>query len=520
MIRTTTTPAAKVRAEAPESMDAAEIVIGKDLLELLTSAMYVEPMTVYREYVQNAADSIDLARKHGLLGADEAGRVEIDIDPASRTVSIIDHGQGVAWADFARRLTALGASTKRGSQSRGFRGVGRLAGLGYAQELVFRSRVAGEERVSEMRWDCRKLRSLLRSQDETDLSTLVAGIVGVTRIDGAGWPERFFQAEMRQVVRLKADRLLDPNAIADYLGQVAPVPFAPGFRFGAAIRERLADSVALADLDIRITGRAEPVHRPHADAFALDETTKAEFTEIEFYDVPGADGGLAAVGWVLHHDYVGSIPASARLKGLRLRAGNVQVGDADLLEELFPEPRFNGWSVGEVHILDARIVPNGRRDHFEQNSHFNNLLNHLAPVTRDIARRCRTGSVRRKLLKDFESQRSAGIERLAILEQGAVGTSRRDEVVREARQARAQMSKVLPAPALLDADRAKLQEQLDLFDSRLKSASDVYDHSEPLAALPEEKRVMYEHFFDLIYACSTNRIAAKSLVDKILEKLA
>ena len=29
--------------------------------------MYVDPMTIYREYVQNAADSIDEARMHGLV---------------------------------------------------------------------------------------------------------------------------------------------------------------------------------------------------------------------------------------------------------------------------------------------------------------------------------------------------------------------------------------------------------------------------------------------------------------------
>jgi hypothetical protein len=38
----------------------------------------------------------------------------------------------------------------------------------------------------------------------------------------------------------------------------------------------------------------------------------------------------------------------------------------------------------------------------------------------------------------------------------------------------------------------------------------------PLAQLPAEKRTMYEHFFGLIYACSTNRSAAKALVDRIL----
>ena len=31
-------------------------MIGKDVLELVSSAMYINPMTVYREYVQNVAD--------------------------------------------------------------------------------------------------------------------------------------------------------------------------------------------------------------------------------------------------------------------------------------------------------------------------------------------------------------------------------------------------------------------------------------------------------------------------------
>ena len=44
-----------------------EIIIGKDILELLSSAMYVNPLTIYREYLQNSADSIDEGIKEGLL---------------------------------------------------------------------------------------------------------------------------------------------------------------------------------------------------------------------------------------------------------------------------------------------------------------------------------------------------------------------------------------------------------------------------------------------------------------------
>jgi hypothetical protein len=45
-----------------------------------------------------------------------------------------------------------------------------------------------------------------------------------------------------------------------------------------------------------------------------------------------------------------------------VRCGNIQVGDDRMFEELFPEARFNGWSVGELHVIDPRIIPNGRRD--------------------------------------------------------------------------------------------------------------------------------------------------------------
>jgi molecular chaperone HtpG len=501
------------------AVEAADIIVGKDVLELLSSAMYVDSMSVYREYVQNAADAIDDARRANLLAVDEAGRVDIDFDPVTRSVSVRDNGGGIPWPDFVQRLTTLGASTKRGLQARGFRGVGRLAGLGYAQELVFRSRAAGEPMVSEMRWDCRKLRALLRSSEETTLPWVIAQVVTCGRVDAAGWPERFFQAELRGIVRVKADRLMDPVAIEDYLGQVAPVPFSPSFPFAQQVADHLDGSVALGNLHIHVDGKDTPVYRPHRDGFALDDTRVTDFTKIELFDLPGVDGGVAALGWVLHHDYEGAIPSAARIKGLRLRAGNVQVGDSTLLEEIFPETRFNSWSVGEIHVIDRRIVPNGRRDHFEQNTHYANLLNHLAPVAREIARRCRDGSVRRKLLKDFSSFRSAGEERVAILRQGAVGSDQRATLVREAHQVRDQLQRIVVAPALLDSDEAEMQSVLLDYETSLAEIGDIAEQSDPLSRIPSEQRPMYEHMFDLIYTCSTNRMAAKALIDRIMEKI-
>jgi len=80
--------------------------------------MYVDPMTVYREYLQNAADAMDVSRQTGILRADEPGRVNIEVEPATRNVRIRDNGAGIAWPSFIKRLTALGASDKRGTNVR------------------------------------------------------------------------------------------------------------------------------------------------------------------------------------------------------------------------------------------------------------------------------------------------------------------------------------------------------------------------------------------------------------------
>ena len=88
--------------------------------------------------------------------------------------------------------------------------------------------------------------------------------------------------------------------------------------------------------------------------------------------------------------YRGALSSNSLVEGWRLRCGDIQVGDNSLLQTLFPESRFNGWCVAETHVLDPRILPNGRRDHFEQNAFYFDLINHLAPHARDIAQRCRT----------------------------------------------------------------------------------------------------------------------------------
>ncbi|BCH13689.1 ATP-binding protein [Mesorhizobium sp. L-2-11] len=497
-----------------------DIVIGNDVLELVSSAMYVDPMTVYREYVQNSADAIDEARRQGVLSPDEAGRVEIAIDSAARSVRIRDNGSGVPWPEFGRKLTALGGSAKRGTSARGFRGVGRLAGLGYTQELIFRSRTADENFVSELRWDCLRLKAALRATPlDSGVAGLIHSIVSIERIDAGEYPERFFEVELKGILRLRSDRLMNPVAVAEYLGQVAPVPFAPEFKFGAEITSALRPLVELGELDIRVEGLVTPVYRPHRDHF-IDEKHAIAFESVEIIKIPGIDNEIAAVAWILHHEYEGAIPTGALIKGLRLRSGNVQVGDHSLLEDLYPEPRFNVWSVGEVHVIDRRIVPNGRRDHFEQNAHFHNLTNHLTPTARDIARRCRTSSIKRKWLREFEMHCESIAQKIGIIAQGSLSPADCEALVVSAESTLLQMERIAGMKLLADEKPEELL--LRVTDLRAEIAalmSDGVPDASPLARLPPHQRSMYEHMFKLVYECSSNRIAAKALVDRILDRL-
>lgn len=505
-------------ADRPRSVAPGDVRLGKDILELLSTAMYLDPMVIWREYVQNAADAIDQARRMGVLGPDEEGRVDVTINARDRTIRIRDNGAALEPQDFGRRMVALGGSDKRGTAARGFRGVGRLSGLAYAQELVFRSRAGSQGDVCEARWDCRSLRGSLAGETFVgDVADLVSQVATVTRRPATeGEPARFFEVELARVARGRSDRLLDPDAVADYLAQVAPVPFSEDFRFGAMIAERLRPAVNLAELALRIN-EGPPLRRPHRDHVDVGNKASA-FEDVTFVEVPGQDGGLAAVGWVLHHGYEGALGVGTLVKGLRLRVGNLQVGDHTPLEDIFPEVRFNSWSVGEVHVLDRRIVPNGRRDHFEGNAHFANLLNHLGPCARDIARRCRTNSTRRSKLRQFELGEEEVRCRIKVLRQGSLGKSAHRASLAAAEATLLRMEKLAEVDLFSDAESSELVGRLARVRSELSSVGDEAEGGNPLRRLPAGERAFFERMFELIYDCSTNRTAAKALVDRVLDR--
>lgn len=496
-----------------------EVVLGVDIIELVSSSLYVDPLSAYREYIQNAADAIDDARAEGTLSKGVAGRVDIMIDTAARSVRIRDNGTGLGGHDFVKRLTAFGGSQKRGKQRRGFRGVGRLAAVGYCQELFFRSRTGPGQPIRELRWDCRYLRSSLRSSDFAGtLGDAVREATSHRTVTLPDYPDRFFEVELRGVVRHGKDDLLSVDAVRRFISQVAPVPFSPQFQYGVEIDRFLSDLPTRADLHVFINGEG-PIYRPHRDAIEVRPGMIDAADELQLVTIPAVDGGVAAKGWILHHAYLGAIPRELGVRGLRLRSGNVQIGDDSIVESTFVEIRFNAWAIGEFHILDSRIIPNGRRDQYEQNVHVANVLNHLAPIARDIGNRCRLRSQYRQMMRRAEN---LGIEienGLTVLQQGAVTTAARSSLISTLKGSLVALEKIANNPALVSEDALTVHDRLALLRRKVTRAAEKTKSAAPLAKMTPQKRRAYEDVFSLIYDCASDVRGAKELVDRVLARI-
>ena len=385
----------------PKTLLETDIVIGKDILELLANAMYVHPLTIYREYIQNAADAIDEARMAGLPTNDP--HIAITLDHSNRIVRIRDNGESIPNVEFVKRITAIGASHKRGANLRGFRGVGRLSGLGYCQELVFRGKAEGDSKVVEVSWDSRALRERIRDLKYSgNLADLIREVVSYTETPSSNKAERYFEVELRKIGRLRNDLLMNELLIRSYLSQVAPVPFHPNFTFGLEIQEFLSDRGVRPPIRIELNDSDGPIYHRARNQIEFNPKTIDAVRSIEFVEIPEEDGELAAFGWICDHAYVGAIPKKLGLAGIRLRAGNLQVGDESLLAPLYPEPRFASWTIGDIHVSSKKIIPNGRRDDFEYTGQYTRLQAELSMRANDLAHRIRTKSQQRQRLRNVQ----------------------------------------------------------------------------------------------------------------------
>lgn len=399
------------------------IIVGKHTLESLTSGMYSDAYVVFREYIQNSVDSIDEAFRLGAL-TPGAEQIVVRLSPTENQIIITDNGLGIPSLEVEKTLISIGNSKKSSASSRGFRGIGRLAALSYCQRLSFSTSFKGEAISTQIVIDASKLSTVLADDSQADMTVvdvLESVYTATTSVERES--SHYFTVQMDGVdVNSKLLSVLD---VEDYLMQNAPVPYSPDFIWGKEIVRRLRKEgleIGVYNIFLEYGTKSTPIYKPYKDAFIVDKGKNITDTvqDITILKIPNSSNNLTAIGWLAKTGYMGSIYDKA-VKGIRLRKGNILIGDNQTLNVVFKDARFNGWSIGEIFAIDKMLVPNARRDNFEKNPAYFALLEQLMTVAAGITKDIRTTSLKRNALL------SSAIEQLDVTAQQA--TSAIDEGV-------------------------------------------------------------------------------------------
>ena len=385
-------------------------VVGKYTLESLTNGMYSSPMDLYREYIQNAVDSIDDAIRLGLV--DKAtSRIDITIDTTASTVSIKDNGCGIGIDSVSRLLVDIGNSKKSRTTSRGFRGIGRLAGLGYCDSLSFITSAVGEAEKTIITFDAKLLRQLLipGTNDDDSIYDVINMVISQQTL-----PEKscahYFEVVLSGVSL--QNELTAYDALKDYLTQNLPLPFHPDFHWGQTIGAKIKINgykIPEYNVFLHYDTCVEQLYKPYRDIIVSDRVKKLDDNIHEIQcKVLGTESSPLAILWYASTNFYGTIIDTA-IKGLRIRQGNILIGNNTTCAQFFKEERFNGWVIGEIHVVHDGLIANSRRDSFEQNEAYFQLSKELKECATQITKELRRLSYDRSLNNEKKAVIEAAI---------------------------------------------------------------------------------------------------------------
>jgi hypothetical protein len=346
-----------------------DYIFGANILENLTTGMYQDSKVIYREYIQNSCDQIDKAIKDGILKPSE-GTIKIWLDRELRNITIEDNATGIPAEAFQRSLGNIADSDKKIGEDKGFRGIGRLCGLAYCKELVFTSSSRGEDVVSIMMCDAKKMRGLIEESERGKKHTANEVLQAINRFERKkekNVDSHFFRVELIDINGENTD-LLDFQQVKDYLSFVAPVPYQSSFHYRSKIYKHAKELGTKID-EYTITLDGEPIFKRYTTTLKESNGDKYDdIFDVDFKDFKNENGELFAWMWIGLSKFKKSIPPKAnQMRGLRLRKENIQIGGEDSLQKLFKENRGNGYFVGEVFAVDKELIPNSQRDYFNEN---------------------------------------------------------------------------------------------------------------------------------------------------------
>lgn len=342
--------------------------IGKYVIDSLTRSMYEDSRCIYREYIQNAADQIDIAREQHLEENDYY-EVHVRIFRNQKRIEIEDTATGVSAAN-RDTLKDVATSQKERGKRKGFRGIGRLGGLGYCTTLTFETSYKGESVKTLMHWDAAKMNSIVDDEfDESEAGNVIDDCTSFEEQPEVA-DKHYFKVIMENVTD---DRLLDVNNIRKYLSMVAPVDYPTQFGvFSSQIKRYVQNNKIVFDVYNIYVGDEfgeEQIYKGYTTKIEDARNGDYDIKDIKIFDRKNSDGEIIYWGWYSISELRGQIPANNVAYGIRLRCKNIQVGDERTTRNFFVaegDKRFSQYFFGELHVETPLLLPDARRDYLRK----------------------------------------------------------------------------------------------------------------------------------------------------------
>ena len=498
-------------------------IIGKDVIESLTTSMYDDPRFVYREYIQNSADAIDKARQLELV---TDGNIYITINPEKRKVEIEDDAIGIEKDKVVEVLKNIAQSTKQKGVDKGFRGIGRLGGLGYCEKLVFETSAQGENVKSIMTWDANKLKNIIANRSRKEEASAVIDEVTSLEQKEENADKHYFKVILEGVT---SDALLDVKDVRQYLSMVAPVPFDNKFIFSKKIYQELQKENIKLDEYNTFVNTEQLFKAYNCYIYEGDQNNKkkiGEIFDVDFFSQKDKNEQPLFWGWYGIAEKNETLRKINHSRGFRLRKANIQIGNDDTLQKLQRDRRFQFYFFGEVYALHSDLHPNARRDYFSENEtckEFDLKLkkffyNTIAPLCQDSS--ATNSSIKKienynNLLSEYEKREK---------EKGFINKTEQTHFIeeiekkkKEAEEATTKLEKLKSkgnSPILKIIEKRTSNTNIEIKEKNVDTKEKATFRTDKLSKLNKSDRKFLGEIFTII-----NNVLTKDLAENLIQKI-
>ena len=333
--------------------------IGKFAIDSLTSSMYADWQSIYREYIQNAADQIDMAKEQHLED-DDYYSVHVRIFRNERKIIIEDTATGVKHEDKDLLLNIGESSKERGRRK------------GYCNTIRFETTTKGEKYKTTIIWDAAKMNQIIDDDSDNHEAGEVIDLCTDCIVEETeSIDSHYFKVIIEGVTK---DELLDVEDVKNYLSMVAPVDYPTAFlRFSSKIKDYAKNHNLELDVYNVFVGDEygeEQIYKKYTTKIVNNKDGDYDISDIKFFSHEDQNGNIMYWGWYSISELKGVIQSYNPAYGIRLRCKNIQLGNAETCKVFYTaegDKRFAQYFFGELHVVGENLLPNARRDYLKEN---------------------------------------------------------------------------------------------------------------------------------------------------------